>query len=93
MANQHEELQTRVAKLYADLKASIFTKMPMLNGRDPVYMPNMYFEKLTDEEFVVLWTLPNLVFHVNEKTGAYIEERRKRLGLKRMPGSEVKKGK
>ena len=81
--------QEKVKEVQESLKASIFEKIPALNGQHKVYLPEMYFKKLNDEEFVVLWSLKGLEIVVNQKTGEYIEKRRKELGLRREQGSEV----
>ena len=81
--------QDQVRKVQDSLKASIFAKIPALNGQHKVYLPELYFKKLSDEEFVVLWSLKGIEIIVNQKTGEYIEKRRKSLGLRREQGSEV----
>lgn len=94
MAQKHrnQDMQKRVVDMHAKLRESIFNKIPALNGQSRVYLPQMYFEKLTDEEFIVLWSLPALQIIVNHKTGAYVEERRRVLGLKATKDSRVVKG-
>lgn len=88
-----EQTQTQTMALHEKFKKSIFAKIPVLSGREDVYLPQEYFTRLTDEEFVVLWTLPDLTIQVSEDCAAYIENRRKLLGLERAEGSEVRPSK
>ena len=89
MAQKLTEQEQRVLALHGELKRSIFKKIPALNGTSEIYLPQVYFKNLTDEEFVVMWTLPDLTIKVTDKCGLYIEARRKRLGLTRTDTSEV----
>jgi len=84
-----KEKEKQLYKITQALEKSIFAKIPQLNGQREVYLPKVYFENLTDEEFIVLWRLPKLRIRCSAETGNYIEERRKLLGLKRSYGSEV----
>jgi hypothetical protein len=78
-----------VNRMHKELQKSIFGKIPALNGKGTVYLPRVYFQKLTDEEFIVLWELKGLTIEVSRQTGDYIEKRRRMLGLPRETGSEV----
>ena len=42
-------------------------------------------KQLTDLEFSILWYMPNLDIMVTKETQKYIEDRRRRLGLKFKP--------
>ena len=87
---KRKRIEDDVKEIQKKLKDSIFMKIPALNGKNRIYLPEMYLKKLSDEEFVVLWSLKGIEIMVNEKTGMYIEKRRKELGLRRSPGSEVR---
>lgn len=79
----------QVESFHEQIKKSIFSKIPQLNGAVEIYLPLTYFKQLTDEEFAVLWHLPGLRIKVNEETAKAIEERRRLLGLKRGEQSQV----
>lgn len=90
---EREEQKRRVAVLHEQLITSLFEKVPILKEKaDTTYLQKHMFEKLTDQEFVVLWALPNLVIRVAPQAADYIEERRMLLGLKRDHNSGVYKG-
>jgi len=93
MKDKKERQKERLVQLHGDLIRSIFRKIPVLEGEKEIYLHRMYFEKLTDEEFIVLWSMPNLVIRVNPKAADYIEERRRLLGLKMSGMSGVLRGK
>ena len=79
-----KEKGQRILALHKELVKSIFEKIPELAEEEAVvYLTERLFEKLSDEEFVVLWSLPNMVIRVSDKAADYLEERRKLLGLKR----------
>lgn len=86
---KREEAILRVTELHKKLVLSIFEKIPVLEEEDDVYINKGAFETLTDEELVVLWSLPNIVIRVSEKAADYLEERRILLGLKRAEHSGV----
>jgi len=46
---------------------------------------------LTDEEFILLWMLPDIEIRISKKATAYIQERRCLLGLSANVHSGVKK--
>lgn len=79
----------RIANLHLELVKSIYKKIPDLRENSEIYLQKLYFLRLTDEEFVVLWSMPNLVIRVDNKAAIYIEERRKLLGLLRDTHSGV----
>lgn len=61
---------------------SLYMKIPELRDCKTIALPRHYFEKLTDVEFIVLYTLPaTLGVRVTPRTLEYIEARRKQLGL------------
>ena len=78
-----------VADLHKKLLLSIFEKIPALEEEEEVYINKGAFETLTDEELVVLWSLPNIVIRVSKRAADYLEERRILLGLKRAEQSGV----
>jgi len=85
-----KEKGERILALHKKLVNSIFEKIPELMEEEAeVYVPKVMFEKLNDEEFVVLWSLPNLVIRVSDNAAEYLEERRNLLGLKRDEGGGV----
>ena len=60
---------------------SLYRKIPELQDCRVIMLPYHYWLKLSDLEFMVLYTLPNLQIKVNPKTMAYIEARRQELKL------------
>jgi hypothetical protein len=84
-----EEKVARVLALHNELVKSIFKKIPVLEEEKEIYLPKGMFQLLTDEEFIVLWSLPNIVIRVSDKAADYMEERRLLLGLKREESSGV----
>ena len=92
-ARRKEEEIQRISDLHKGLVTSIFQKIPVLEEEKDIYLPKGMFELLTDEEFVVLWTLPNIVIRVSDRAAEYLEERRKLLGLKRAEQSGVLRSK
>jgi len=87
-----EDQKQRLKVLHQKLIESIFEKIPVLETEKDVYLGKLYFKKLTDEEFVLLWTLPNLIIRVHPNAADYLEERRLLLGLKRNMQSGVLRG-
>jgi len=64
------------------LTQSIFKKIPELNENwEAVYLSKSHIKQLSDEEFVVLWALPNIVIRVAKSAADYIQERKDLLGL------------
>jgi len=64
------------------LTHSIFRKIPELSGGfDMIYLHRISLEKLSDEEFILLWMLPDIEIRISKKTTVYIQERRNLLGL------------
>ena len=84
-----EEAINQVAELHKKLVRSIFEKIPVLEEEEDIYINQGAFKTLTDEEFIVLWSLPNIVIRVSKNAADYLEERRKLLGLKRAEYSGV----
>lgn len=78
-----EDKKGRILQLHQNIVQRIFKKIPVLEEEREVYLQVSYFKLLDDEEFVTLWSLPNLVIRVDLKAAEYIEERRKLLGLTR----------
>ena len=64
------------------LKQRIFRKIPDLGEETEVYIPKGIIANLTDEEFIVLWSLPNITIKIGQKTSEYVDERRRLLGLR-----------
>jgi len=86
---RQEEIE-RMAGLHKDLVTSIFKKIPDLaNEEENIYLSKAHFKLLTDQEFIVLWALPNIVIRVAKSAADYLEERRLLLGLKRAEHSGV----
>jgi len=86
------ELDKRVARLselHQELVKSIFRKIPDLVEEKETYIIKGRFETLTVQEFVLLWSLPNIVIRVSKNAADYLEERRILLGLKRAEQSGV----
>lgn len=81
----------RLSELHQELIKSIFRKIPDLVEEKEVYINKGAFQTLTDEELVVLWSLPNIVIKVSKNAADYLEERRILLGLKRAEQSGVLK--
>lgn len=90
-ADLHER-KRHIAELHERLITSIFKKIPELRGANEIGLSMVHFKKLTDEEFVTLWALPQLVIKVSDKAAKYLEERRRLLGLKRTTHSGVIQG-
>ena len=88
-ARKKEEAINQVAELHKELVKSIFAKIPVLEEEEEIYINQGAFQLLTDEEFIVLWSLPNIVIRVSDNAAKYLEERRKLLGLKRAEQSGV----
>lgn len=87
-----KELKERMDQLSEQHQAmvrSIFRKIPDLVEEKEVYINKGRFQTLTDEEFVLLWALPNIVIRVSKNAADYLEERRQLLGLKRAEQSGV----
>jgi hypothetical protein len=79
----------RLSDLHKELVKSIFRKIPDLVEEKEVYINKGRFQTLTDEEFILLWSLPNIVIRVSKNAADYLEERRILLGLKRAEQSGV----
>lgn len=79
----------RIADQHKALVQSIFTKIPDLVEENEIYINKGAFKTLTDEEFIVLWSLPSIVIRVSPNAADYLEERRMLLGLKRAEQSGV----
>jgi hypothetical protein len=60
---------------------ALYSKIPELKVHHKIMLPGIYFKNLSDEEFIVLYTLPNLTVRVTPQTMKYIESRRIKLGL------------
>lgn len=70
-------------KLTPEMIEKVYSKIPELREQHAtVMLPKSYFEKLTNDEFACLWYMPNLTINVGKKTSAYINRRRRLLGLK-----------
>jgi hypothetical protein len=70
MSNHEEVLQ------------ELYKKIPELKNHKVIGLPGFYFERLTDLEFEIFYTMPNLTVRVSPRTMAYIEKRRLTLKLK-----------
>lgn len=70
-------------KFTPDQLKAIFDKIPELKPGREVFLSQVFFRNLNDEEFTTLWYMPGLIIHVADKTRAYIEKRRLKLGLQR----------
>lgn len=82
----------RIAEQHKELVKSIFTKIPALaEEQSEVYINKGAFQTLTDEEFIILWSLPSIVIRVSKNAADYLEERRILLGMKRAEHSGVLK--
>jgi hypothetical protein len=89
-AKQKEQRIAELSELHKGLVKSIFDKIPDLaNEQEEIYISKSHFKLLTDHEFIVLWTLPNIVIRVSKSAADYLEERRILLGLKRAEHSGV----
>lgn len=84
-----KQIAAEVARMQKVIEKSLLGKLPQLNGSATVYLPLVYFKRLSDLEFIVLWEIKNMRIEVAPKTGDYIEKRRRMLGLHREFGSEV----
>jgi len=63
------------------VKGRIFRKIPELGENwDSVYVSLANLKRLTDEEFILLWMLPDIEIRISKKTTAYIQERKSLLG-------------
>jgi hypothetical protein len=89
---QREEAKKHIAELHEELITSIFTKIPELATQNDIHLQKHIFEKLTDEEFITLWAMPNMIIKVSSSAADYVENRRRLLGLKRAVHSAVMKG-
>jgi hypothetical protein len=67
-----------------------FAKIPE-QGKNwkQVYVSKADLQRLTDEEFLFLWMLPNLDIRVSKRAGEYVDERRRLLELKQSDQSGV----
>ena len=73
------------------LKDRLFLKIPELSvGWEQVYVSLVDLKRLTDEEFILLWMLPNIEVRIGKKASAYVQERRRLLGLSANDNSRVK---
>lgn len=61
----------------------IFDLIPELRSHTRVFLSQVFFRNLSDEEFSTLWYMPGLEIMVSDNTRAYIEKRRLKLGLLR----------
>lgn len=73
------------------LAQRIFKKIPELGENwDSVYVGKGALQNLTDEEFIILWSLPAIVIKVSKNTGIYIQERKSLLGLRANEHSNIR---
>lgn len=54
---------------------------PITRDTKLVHLPLVFFTKLSDVEFTVLWHMPKLEIHVSKKAMEYIDRRRRVLKL------------
>ena len=74
------------------VKQRIFRKIPELGENwEQVFVSLANLKRLTDEEFILLWMLPDIEIRISKKATAYIQERKSLLGLSANVHSGVKK--
>ena len=74
------------------VKGRIFRKILELGENwEQVYLSRTNLQRLTDEEFILLWMLPDIEIRISKKTTAYVQERRNLLGLRSSEHSGVRK--
>lgn len=67
--------------MQTELLEAIYKKIPELKGTKTITLTKLYFERLNDVEFTILYTMPGLLIQVAPKTMEYIENRRVELGI------------
>jgi len=78
-----DDLERSAHETRERIKQGLLKKIPVLNDKDSeIYLQRTDLKRLTDEEIVVLWTLPDVVIKLGKKAGEYLDERRKLLGLR-----------
>ena len=66
---------------HEEILQGLFRKIPELQHNKVIGLPGFYFERLTDLEFEIFYTMPGLTVKVSPKTMDYIEKRRVALKL------------
>jgi hypothetical protein len=64
-----------------EILEGIYKKIPEIRGSKVIGLPRVYFQKLSDLEFEILYTMPGLTIRIHPRTFQYIEERRIALKL------------
>lgn len=80
-------------EITADQVKAIMDKIPKTGEGTRVFLPMMFFKKLTDDEFKVLFYAPGFEMMISEKSAEYIVHRAKELGLKKGKHTTFKKEK
>jgi len=75
-----------------DVIDELLAKIPCLAGeKKKVFLTTVFFKRLSDLEFTVIWNLPNLDVMCSADTIKYIEERKEKLNLKESEHAKIQK--